>query len=82
MRLVIILLTLIFLLTQPFRVIPQNSGFEYWIARYNGLGNGDDFGNDIAVDDNGKIYVAGTSAGSGSGNDIVTLKYNSAGVQQ
>ncbi|MCU0371778.1 MAG: SBBP repeat-containing protein, partial [Ignavibacteria bacterium] len=50
-----------------------------WVARYNGPGNGNDYANCIALDKNGNIYVSGENVGIGTGNDIVTIKYNSSG---
>ncbi|MCI0472146.1 MAG: SBBP repeat-containing protein [Ignavibacteria bacterium] len=72
------------LLTQDdFIVIKYNaSGVQQWIQTYNGTGNAVDKAEKLAVDAAGNVYVTGTSAGLSSGNDIVTLKYNTAGVQQ
>lgn len=62
----------------------DSAGVEQWIARYNGPANGDDRAYAIAVDDaSGDIYVTGRSDQGGStGLDMVTVKYNSSGVQQ
>jgi len=58
------------------------SGQEEWSARYNGPSNGQDFAVAIAVDSLDNIYVTGSSEGSGSSDDYVTIKYDSAGEQQ
>jgi hypothetical protein len=55
-----------------------------WEARYDGPGHFRDDAKWITIDDNGNIYVTGASrsrvqAGS---EDMVTVKYNSNGVQQ
>ncbi len=56
------------------------NGNQQWVARYNGPG----FENTtaIAVDGSGSAYVTGTSAGSGTGADYVTVKYDANGNQQ
>ncbi len=58
----------------------NSSGDSVWVRRYNGDVSGQDNANDIVVDDSGNVYVTGTSAGTFL--DIVTIKYNSSGVQQ
>ena len=53
-----------------------------WASRYNGPGNLNDVGLSNAVDKFGNVFVTGASYGENSDFDFVTLKYNSAGVQQ
>lgn len=55
---------------------------EEWVARYNGPGNASDNAVDVAVDDDGNVYITGSSTGAGTFADYATIKYNSAGVQQ
>lgn len=58
----------------------DNAGTQLWLANYDGL-IGNDRPEAIALDGAGNIFVAG-SAANNADNDYVTLKYNSAGVQQ
>ncbi|MEO8210734.1 MAG: SBBP repeat-containing protein [bacterium] len=57
-------------------------GEEIWAKNYNGPSsfNFDEPGS-VAVDNSGNVYVAGLSAGTGSMDDIVIVKYNSSGVE-
>lgn len=58
-------------------------GEQQWVARYNGPGNTQDYAAGIAVDEQGNVYVTGSSGeGSENRSDFVTVKYNSSGVQQ
>ena len=66
-----------------YTTIKYNSyGDSLWVKRYNGTGNSGDGASSIAVDDFRNVYVTGYSNGSGTGKDIVTIKYNTNGFQQ
>jgi len=58
----------------------DSSGNQLWVARYNGAPGDFDFGNAIAVDDSGNVYVTGFSDDAGF--DYATVKYDSSGNQQ
>ncbi len=60
----------------------NSSGIQEWVQRYNGPGNSHDYANSLAIDGQGNIYVTGSSFGSGTHYDYMTIKYNSAGTQQ
>ena len=59
----------------------DSQGNEQWVATYNGSGNGFDEVYDLAVDPIGNTFITGGSD-AGASSDYVTVKYNSAGVQQ
>ncbi len=53
-----------------------------WLERYDNTFHLNDNGKSIAIDGNGNVYVTGSSVGTSFNYDIVTVKYNSGGVQQ
>ena len=57
------------------------NGHKIWLATYSGPGSGQNQGTAVALDSAGNVYVTGYSPGVGSGNDIVTIKYDSNGNQ-
>lgn len=60
----------------------NTAGIQQWEQSYNGPGNNAEFASSLVIDEFGNIYVTGSSVGSGSNYDFVTIKYNSSGVQQ
>lgn len=58
------------------------SGNEVWAERFNGTANSDDGTTSVAVDNSGNVYVTGYSTSLTTDYDYVTIKYNSAGVEQ
>ncbi|MBK8981861.1 MAG: SBBP repeat-containing protein [Ignavibacteria bacterium] len=57
-------------------------GDSLWVKRFNGSANGDDISVSVKTDNLNNVYVTGSSFGTGTSDDYVTLKYNSSGVQQ
>lgn len=57
----------------------DTNGKSLWGKRYDGSGKGDDTAVAVVVDGTGNVYVAGTSKGNNTKNDLLVLKYNSAG---
>ena len=60
----------------------NTSGSTQWVQRYNGAGNGEDAGNDIALDANNDVYVAGYTAISSSNRDRLAIKYSGTSSDQ
>jgi hypothetical protein len=57
----------------------SSAGVPLWTNRYRGPGN-DHHAQALAVDGNGRVYVTGSSRGSGGYYDYATVAYSSAGV--
>ncbi len=56
------------------------TGNRLWVKKFNGAGNGGDYGFAIAVNAAGEVYVTGRSdAGGGLGQKYTTIKYDAAG---
>jgi len=53
-----------------------------WAETYNGPAGGYDWANGVVVDGSGNVYVTGTSLASGTGQDLVTIMYDSGGTEQ
>jgi hypothetical protein len=58
------------------------NGVQQWIRTYNRSDSTEDYAVSIDVDAAGNVFVTGYSGYGSSSNDIVTIKYNAAGVQQ
>lgn len=59
-----------------------SSGDTIWARTYNGTADSSDIARDLEVDGVGNVYVTGSSRGTGTSSDIVTIKYDSSGVEQ
>ncbi len=64
-----------------FTIKYKPSGDVSWTRVYNGIGNGYDFSNWVAVDSEENVYITGYSRGLNYQNDIATVKYDSGGTQ-
>lgn len=58
------------------------TGAQQWAVTYSGPSLRGDVPVGIAVDDSGNVYVTGSSRDASNIADYITIKYNSAGVQQ
>jgi hypothetical protein len=67
-----------------YATVKYNSlGEQLWVARYNGPGNTQDRAAGLAIDEEGNVYVTGSSGeGSENRSDYVTVKYDASGVEQ
>jgi len=60
----------------------DSDGNQLWVARYNGPANDSDWGEALALDPSGNVYVTGYSTGSGTDYDYATIKYDQNGNQR
>ena len=56
-------------------------GNELWVANYNSPEKLEDGANAIALDDQGNVFIAGSSASISGSADYITVKYNNDGEQ-
>lgn len=59
----------------------NSQGTQQWAARFNGPANGHDMPSDLTSDNNGNVYITGSSD-SPAGADYMTIKYNTDGIRQ
>ena len=59
----------------------DSNGNEVWTKTYNGIANGDDAGNAVAVDNSGNVYVTGYETIAGEYENIWTRKYDVNGTE-
>jgi len=59
----------------------SSSGIKQWARTFDGAGHGDDIGYSVKADQNGNVYVGGTSMSSSNLN-YTTIKYNSGGNKE
>jgi uncharacterized delta-60 repeat protein len=55
------------------------NGYQKWVQKYNGTGDGDDCANAIALTNNNKIVVTGASWGTNQNFDYATIRIHSNG---
>lgn len=60
----------------------DSSGNQQWVQRYDSPGSYDDVAKSVDIDINGNVFVTGHTYHPSTLFDFVTVKYNSAGVQQ
>ncbi len=64
----------------------NSAGVEQWVALYDGLGQSNDKAYDMVADEEGNVYVNGTSyigpRSPDNSYDYATVKYNTDGVEQ
>ncbi len=54
-------------------------GEELWIRRFDGPSNGDDYPTALTLNDSGDVFITGSTYNTVSFEDVLTVKYNSAG---
>lgn len=59
-----------------FTVKYTNAGVESWNRRYNGTANSDDIANAFLYKNDNEIYITGKAQNTGTGSDMVFLKYD------
>ena len=60
----------------------RSDGTIDWIKQYNDSDDSIDIAVAVALDNNGGVYVTGYGYSAGSGQDIVTIKYNTLGAEE
>jgi uncharacterized delta-60 repeat protein len=58
----------------------NSSGTQFWAAKFNGSGNGNEIVRAMAVDATGNVFLTGTAMGGYSVANYGTVKFNNAGL--
>ena len=61
---------------------PAMAQTQQWTAKFNGKANGNDIATSLVTDASGNVYVTGVANNGSTGDDYVTIKYNSNGARQ
>ncbi len=59
----------------------NSAGTASWVKSYNGSANGNDDARSIDTDNNGNVYITGCAYNTGTGSDLVVIKYLPDGTQ-
>jgi len=60
----------------------NGAGVPQWSARYGATADSTDIANDIALDEDGNVYLTGFSLNKAGNFDYLTIKYDGAGILQ
>src|SRR5699024_2780242 len=60
----------------------NNAGTMQWLKRVDGGSSFDEYARDIAIDENGGVYVTGVFEKTTDDYQLATIKYNSSGTQK
>jgi len=60
----------------------NSSGVQQWLQRFNGIDNKQDFPYGLALDRSHNVFVTGFCTRNATGHDIVTIKYDTTGLEK
>lgn len=60
----------------------NSAGMQQWASVFAGQAAANDYAADVHVDGSGNVFIGGAVSNSGTGLDLLAVKYNSLGTQQ